>query len=117
MLVNLVSNAKKFTPTEGEVAVSTHVDETGAVVIKVKDTGIGMSADDIPKALAMFSQLDNGHARQHEGTGLGLPIVKSLMQLHGGVLKLESELGRGTTATLCFPPSRTRSRLKDASAA
>lgn len=116
MLVNLVSNAKKFTPTEGTVIVSTYV-EHGSVFIAVTDTGIGMSAEDIPKALAMFSQLDNGLSRKHEGTGLGLPIVKSLMQLHGGSLKLESELGKGTMAELRFPAARTRSRLKGASAA
>jgi signal transduction histidine kinase len=117
MLVNLVSNAKKFTPTEGEVTVSTHVEDNNAVVITVQDSGIGMSAEDIPKALAMFSQLDNGLSRKHEGTGLGLPIVKSLMQLHGGSLRLTSEIGKGTTATLSFPPGRTRSRRKGVSAA
>ena len=79
----------------------------GGMTILVKDEGVGMAAEDIPKALAVFSQVqvDDGNARRHEGTGLGLPIVKSLIELHGGSLTLTSEKGKGTTVRLDFPAS------------
>jgi two-component system, cell cycle sensor histidine kinase PleC len=73
-----------------------------------------MAPEDIPRALAVFSQVNDGHARTHEGTGLGLPIVKSLIELHSGSLSLLSAKGRGTTAALNFPPSRTLGRKEAA---
>jgi len=73
----------------------------------VKDTGVGMSPADIPRALEPFTQLDNRFARRYEGTGLGLPLTRSLVELHGGTLRLESALGEGTTVIVTFPPSRT----------
>lgn len=104
MVINLVSNAMKFTPADGRITLSTLVRADGGVSVEVADSGVGMEAADIPKALALFSQVDEGHARQHEGTGLGLPIVKSLIELHGGRLQLTSEKGKGTTVRLDFPP-------------
>ena len=103
MIVNLVSNAIKFTPAGGAVSVTAQHNTTGGIEIRVADTGIGIAAKDIDKALAPFSQVDDGDTRRQEGTGLGLPIVKSLIELHGGTLTLESTVGQGTTATLSFP--------------
>jgi signal transduction histidine kinase len=77
------------------------------VALIVKDTGVGMSPADIPKALEPFTQLDNRLARRYEGTGLGLPLTRSLAELHGGTLRLESALGEGTTVIVTFPTSRT----------
>jgi len=117
MIVNLVSNAKKFTPPDGEVVIAAGLDGGGGIQISVSDTGVGMAPEDIPRALEVFGQLDNSLARKHQGTGLGLPIVNSLMQLHGGRLDLVSERGKGTTATLCFPPTRTATRAAKSNAA
>ena len=103
MIVNLLSNASKFTPDGGKIGVEANVRADGGICIAVKDTGIGMAPEDIPKALAAFSQLDEGNGRRHDGTGLGLPIVKALIELHRGSLTLESARGVGTTATLHFP--------------
>ncbi len=105
MVINLVSNAMKFTPADGRITLSTLVRADGGASVEVVDSGVGMEAADIPKALALFSQVDEGHARRHEGTGLGLPIVKSLIELHGGRLHLTSEKGKGTTVRLDFPAS------------
>jgi len=107
MIVNLVTNALKFTPEGKGIILRASLREDGGVTIAVIDQGIGMAADDIPKALSMFSQVADGNSRSHEGTGLGLPIVKSLMELHGGTLTLSSERGIGTTVELSFPPERT----------
>lgn len=103
MVINLVSNAMKFTPADKPIVLAARRRADGGVSIEVADSGTGMDAADIPKALAVFSQVDDGHARRHEGTGLGLPIVKSLIELHGGMLTLTSEKGRGTTVRLDFP--------------
>ncbi len=106
MIVNLVSNAVKFTPVDGDVAVDARCDQSGAIRITIADTGIGIAKADIPKALEPFVQVDDGAARHRGGTGLGLPIVKSLLELHGGEFILESDTGRGTRATLVFPRHR-----------
>ena len=108
ILVNLVTNALKFTPEGKAIALRAYA-ANGRITLLVKDEGVGMAPQDIPRALALFSQVDEGNARRHEGTGLGLPIVKSLMELHGGTLTLTSEKGKGTTATLNFPAARTQS--------
>lgn len=105
MVINLVSNAMKFTPPDGRITLAARQRADGGVSIEVADTGVGMEAEDIPKALALFSQVDDGHSRRHEGTGLGLPIVKSLIELHGGQLHLTSEKGKGTTVRLDLPAS------------
>ena len=110
MIVNLVTNALKFTPQGKSITLRAHERADGGVTILVKDEGVGMAAEDIPKALALFTQVEDGADRRHEGTGLGLPIVKSLIELHGGALSLTSERGQGTTAALEFPPSRSHRR-------
>ncbi|MGF1592446.1 MAG: sensor histidine kinase [Kiloniellaceae bacterium] len=107
IILNLLSNAVKFTPEGGQVTVGARVDAESCLRISVADTGIGIAARDIPKALQPFGQVAESHSRGHEGTGLGLPICNSLMHLHGGTLEIASEPGIGTTVTICFPPERT----------
>jgi len=106
ILSNLLSNAVKFTPSAGRITVTAHVDGEAGLAIEVRDTGIGMAEKDIPKALTRFGQVESHLDRKYEGTGLGLPLVKSLIELHGGFLDLRSELHRGTCATVVFPPER-----------
>jgi len=104
-LVNLLSNAVKFTPVGGRVSIGAQHGPRQGLMISVTDTGIGIAPEDIPAAMKPFNQVDVRIARKNEGTGLGLPITKSLAELHGGTLKLESNLGRGTTATILLPAS------------
>ncbi len=86
------------------VSVAGEVD--GGCAIRVEDTGIGIAAEDLPKVREPFAQVANTFSRDHEGTGLGLPLVEQIMKLHGGSLEIESELGKGTTVTVRFPPAR-----------
>ncbi len=105
VLLNLLSNAVKFTPKGGTVTVS--ASRSGAdLAITVADTGIGMAPEHIAIALERFGQVDNRLARRYEGTGLGLPLVKRLVDLHGGTLSIDSTLGRGTTVTVLLPADR-----------
>jgi two-component system cell cycle sensor histidine kinase PleC len=106
ILINLLSNSVKFTPHGGWVSVSGRRIQSGAVELVVSDTGIGMSADEIEIALTPFGQVENAQRRQHEGTGLGLPLARSLAELHGGRLEVRSERGAGTTITVTLPPGR-----------
>ncbi len=110
MLLNLLANAIKFTPAGGKVSVRASLDGDGWLNIAVIDTGIGMQRNEIPKALSAFGQIDSSLARTHEGTGLGLPLVKSLVELHGGELTIDSELGNGTIVTINMPPERVIER-------
>ncbi len=75
--------------------------------IVVMDTGRGIKPEDIPKVLEPFAQVEDIMSRSHEGVGLGLPLSKRLTELHGGTLSVESEVGKGTTVTVRFPPERT----------
>ncbi|HBC54232.1 MAG TPA: hypothetical protein DDW95_15025 [Alphaproteobacteria bacterium] len=104
MLINLLSNAVKFTPDGGRITLSARCTGEDEIAMTVEDTGIGMRAEDIPRAMRKFEQLDTD--RKNEGTGLGLPLVHEMITLHGGQLKLQSEPGVGTRATLYFPASR-----------
>jgi len=106
ILLNLLSNAIKFTLPGGSVTVDAGVTPDGELTLSVTDTGIGMLAEDIPKALTPFGQIDSRLARKHEGTGLGLSLCKSLIELHGGKLWIESEPGVGTRVTAEFPANR-----------
>jgi PAS domain S-box-containing protein len=105
-LLNLASNAVKFTERGGRVDVCAEVAAGGGIAIVVSDTGIGMSANDIARVGEPFLQVDGRLARKFEGTGLGLVISKRLIELHGGTLAIESELGRGTTMTISLPAAR-----------
>ena len=104
VLINLISNAVKFTPEGGSITVSARQTERG-FELAVADTGIGIAEDDMEKAMIPFGQVDSSLARRHEGTGLGLPLSKRLVELHGAEFELESELGKGTTARIVFPIS------------
>ncbi len=107
IVLNLLSNAVKFTPTGGTVRLSAGVGGDGRLAIAVADTGIGMTGDEIELAMQPFRQIDADLARRYEGTGLGLPITKSLVTLHGGELVIESQKGKGTVVTVLLPASRT----------
>jgi len=104
ILLNLVSNAVKFTPQSGEIKLTVRVDGNGALVISVADTGIGIAEEDIPTALSVFGQVHR--SRSHEGTGLGLPLCRMFAELHGGKLALASVVGEGTTVRVIFPAQR-----------
>jgi len=106
ILINLLTNSVKFTEPGGRVAVVAAMRPAGGLALAVSDTGIGIKAEDIPKALATFGQVDSSLSRKHEGTGLGLPLCKALIERHGGTLDIESEPGKGTTVTVVFPPER-----------
>jgi PAS domain S-box-containing protein len=105
ILLNLLSNAVKFTPAHGEVRLGATA-QGGLVRISVSDTGIGMRAPDVALALQPFSQVDGSLARRFEGTGLGLPLVKCLTEMHGGTLEIDTRLGEGTTVTVSMPQRR-----------
>ncbi len=112
VLINLLSNAVKFTPSGGRIGVSAATDEAGGVLITVADSGIGMRQEDIPKALMPFVQLDDTFTRRYEGIGLGLPLSREFMEMHGGTLSLVSAPGQGTTAAMRFPPQRSLPRKR-----
>ncbi len=103
ILLNLLTNAIKFTPAGGRVTLEVTTVTDGWISISVADTGIGIAPNDIAKAMEAFSQIDGTLSRQHQGTGLGLPLTKQLVELHGGTLALESEVGVGTTVTVHLP--------------
>ncbi len=107
VLINLLANAVKFTPPGGRVTVEADLAPDGGARLVVRDTGIGMRPEDIPRALEPFSQVDNALSRRFEGTGLGLPLSRKLVELHGGHLAIESVLDHGTTVTVTLPASRT----------
>jgi PAS domain S-box-containing protein len=109
-LTNLLSNALKFTPEGGAVSLSIRQDSSGGISFAVKDAGIGMDREKIAAALEPFRQLDGSLARRFEGAGLGLSIAKSLVELHGGTLAIESAVGAGTTVAIALPPARTVAR-------
>ncbi len=106
ILINLLTNAIKFTNEGGSVTISLWAKSDSGFVLQVTDTGIGIALEDIPKALDMFGQVDSSLSRHHEGTGLGLPLTKSLAEMHGGSFDLQSKPGVGTTVTLRFPAER-----------
>ncbi len=118
ILINLLSNAVKFTPKGGKIAVGACLEPSGKLAIAVSDTGIGMAPDEIPIAPAPFRQIDSRLSRRFEGTGLGLPLTKRLVELHGGTLEIASMSDHGTTVTVRFPQERVlgRRRLESAAA-
>jgi len=110
ILMNLLTNAIKFTPANGRITLAADTLPCGGVEIAVADTGIGMSADQTERAFEPFVQIDNQFNRQHEGTGLGLPLSRRLIELHGGSLRIESAPGVGTTARVHIPAERVHQR-------
>jgi len=117
IVVNLLSNAVKFTPAGGHVTLRLTYDPATGHRIEVRDSGIGIAANDITTALTRFGQIDNHYQRRHSGTGLGLPLSKALAEMHGGTLTLESEPGVGTTVSVTFPPMRSIAAASSASEA
>ncbi|MBV8654231.1 MAG: hypothetical protein JO255_22415 [Alphaproteobacteria bacterium] len=105
MLLNLLSNACKFTPAGGRIECSVSIDPSG-MRFAVSDTGIGIPAEHLDRVLQPFVQVENSLNRRHEGTGLGLSLVKAMAELHGGSFHLESEVGVGTTASVILPLDR-----------
>ena len=110
MLLNLLSNAIKFTSAGGTVDLVASLHDDGGFRFDVRDTGIGIPAHHFQTVLSPFGQVDTAHARDHQGTGLGLPLVQAFIKMHGGRIEIQSEVGEGTTISLFFPPERTRKR-------
>jgi signal transduction histidine kinase len=106
VMLNLLSNALKFTPGGGAIVLAARRAPDDGIIFTVKDTGIGIAREDFEKIFQPFVQVDSSMARKFEGTGLGLPLTKGLVELHRGSLDLESEIGRGTTVRVALPKSR-----------
>jgi len=106
ILVNILSNAIKFTDAGGLITVSAWPREENGFVFQITDAGIGIAPEDIETALSQFGQVDGKLSRKYEGTGLGLPLTKALVEQHGGTLELQSDVGKGTTVTIRLPASR-----------
>ncbi len=106
VVLNLLTNAIKFTPEGGVVTMTAGLDDGGGLLFSVADTGIGIAHEDFDRVLTAFVQVDGSWARRHEGAGLGLPIARQLVEMHGGTLDLASEFGVGTTVTFRLPPER-----------
>jgi two-component system phosphate regulon sensor histidine kinase PhoR len=103
ILVNVLDNAVKFTPEGGSVSITASPEVQGSIVIKITDTGIGISKSELPRLGERFYRIDKTRSREMGGTGLGLSIVKHLMKAHEGSMEIESTLGKGTTVSLHFP--------------
>jgi PAS domain S-box-containing protein len=103
---NLIGNSVKFTPAGGRIEIRGRFDSQTGVTISVADTGIGIAPEDLSRVLEPFVQVDSSLSRRHPGTGLGLPAVKRIMELHHGSFDPQSSVGSGTTATITFPAER-----------
>ena len=110
VLINLGANAVKFTPPGGTVTITMDFDLARGIWFRIIDTGIGIKKSDIETALAPFGQIDSELAREYDGTGLGLPLAKSMLELHGGELQITSKIGEGTTVTAFLPATRFKEK-------
>lgn len=115
MVLNLLSNAIKFSLDEGKVVLSSTLDQDGECLIRVVDDGIGISAEKLDSVMEPFVQVDSGVNRKYEGTGLGLALVKSMAEMHGGEATIDSVVGEGTAVTVRFPAARVLHEMPDAS--
>ena len=106
VLLNLVANAVKFTPAGGRVELRAERGEDGSLALVVSDTGIGIKPEDLERLLTLFGRAQAAYARSHDGAGLGLPIARSLTELHGGTLSVASQPDHGTTVRVTFPADR-----------
>jgi two-component system cell cycle sensor histidine kinase PleC len=113
IFTNLVSNAIKFTPRGGSVTVEALRLNNGGIAVLVRDTGVGMTEDEISIALTPFGQVDGSRSRWREGTGLGLPIAKALVELHGGEIEIRSVKGKGTEVAITLPSRNSVSVVGD----
>ncbi len=103
IVLNLVSNAVKYTPQGGQITISTALEKNGQVVLRVRDTGIGMSESDIKQAMKPFQRLDTILRHETNGSGLGLPLTKALIEANKAMFKVESAVDKGTVASVIFP--------------
>jgi two-component system cell cycle sensor histidine kinase PleC len=103
ILLNLLSNAVKFTPKDGRVTIAVTGSPEGDVLLAVRDTGIGIAATDFERVMQPFGQVGSALGRRERGTGLGLPLTRGFVKLHGGALELASEVGIGTTVSVRLP--------------
>ena len=106
VLLNLVVNAVTFTPRGGHIAIAARFDPAEGLVMTISDSGIGIAPDDLDRVLEPFEQVPSACNRLQPGSGLGLPLVKAIIERHGGALGLTSDLGSGTRASVTFPPQR-----------
>ncbi|NDE90725.1 MAG: PAS domain-containing sensor histidine kinase [Alphaproteobacteria bacterium] len=106
IIVNLLTNAIKFTPEGGSITIDGKVNQGGNMQIIIEDTGIGIAQEHIDVVLAPFGQIESALSRKHQGTGLGLPLTKALVELHNGTLNITSEVGVGTIVTITLPAER-----------
>lgn len=106
ILLNLLSNAVKFTPNGGSVSLTARIDADRCFAFEVADTGIGIAREDMCEILAPFAKVNSDLSQTSDGAGLGLTLTKNLVELHGGILEVESEVGTGTTVTVRFPAGR-----------
>jgi len=113
VLINLLTNAVKFTPAGGSIRIRALVESDGAPSLIVEDTGIGIEPEAIEKMLLPFERAQSRATLAQEGTGIGLPLSKMIVERHGGTLRLVSEVGRGTTVIVKLPPSRLRFHVAD----
>ena len=107
-LLNLLSNAVKFSNEDGRVVIDVHVDADNRTIITVADNGIGMTPEELERALQPFGQAHSSTTRTYGGTGLGLPITQGLVEAHGGTLSIVSKPGDGTSVSITLPAERTR---------
>jgi len=108
IILNLLSNGVKFTDSRGRIIIGSGVNGQGDLIISIKDTGIGIPSEHLERVLNPFEQVADHLTKENEGTGLGLPIARALIELHGGSLTLSSALGVGTTVALRLPHERIR---------
>ncbi|MBO6519450.1 MAG: hypothetical protein JJ900_01055 [Rhodospirillales bacterium] len=107
ILINLIDNALKFSPRDSVIRVSAARHDDGRLTLSVRDSGIGIAEEDIPRILEKFGQVRNSHQHTHGGVGLGLAITKLLVELLDGEMAISSEVGHGTTVSITFPEHRT----------
>jgi signal transduction histidine kinase len=113
---NILSNSVKFTEPRGCIQIDSMLHTSGDLVLSIRDTGIGIPPEQIERIFQPFEQVADHLTREHEGPGLGLPIAKALIELHGGDLVLSSQPGAGTTARLRLPGNRVRSAAASSAA-
>ncbi|CAO3401637.1 response regulator [Azospirillum palustre] len=106
ILLNLLSNAVKYTPSGGSVSLTADPAPDGGLLLEVRDNGVGIPEQDLDRVLLAYARVATPENRQTEGAGLGLPLTRRLVELHGGTLTLASRVGQGTTVTIHFPPER-----------
>jgi two-component system cell cycle sensor histidine kinase PleC len=116
VVINLLSNAIKFTGRGGEVVIWCEATDEEGCAIAVQDTGIGIASGDIPKIMEPFVQVESAISRHHEGLGLGLPLVKRIVERHGGEIAIDSTIGKGTKVTVRLPAARLSAWTRPAAA-